>query len=87
MCFSLSQTDGPQPLPLSLPFPPCLLLGVGSLLTLVSQGSQGPSVGLGRFAYRGKGGGWEGGPSFHTSPRACSMCRALILPQWVLKAL
>lgn len=37
-----------------------------SLLTLESQGSQGPSEGLGRFACGGKGGGWGEGQA---SPR------------------
>ena len=36
---------------LGSPPPPRPLSGTESLLTLVSQGSQGPSEGLGRFAY------------------------------------
>lgn len=49
-----------------------------SLLTWESQGSQGPSEGLGRFACGGKAGGWGGGqaspplPARPTSPHPCA---------------
>ena len=49
-----------------------------SLLTWESQGSQGPSEGLGRFACGGKAGGWGGGqaspplPARPTTPHPCA---------------